>query len=70
MSVVRGGYADHVQAEWTERQIRYSMRDHIHKFSLVKFQLVGRCPTDPEDQDAATVDFRIFVQTKDPSILG
>ncbi|CAM1509561.1 Fc.00g033000.m01.CDS01 [Cosmosporella sp. VM-42] len=58
------------KAAWTEKQIRYSMRDHIHKFSLVRFHLVGSCPENPEDQDSATVDFRIFVQTKDPSVLG
>lgn len=46
------------------------MREHIDKFSVVKFHLVGTAQEDPEDQDSATVDFRIFVQTKDPSILG
>jgi hypothetical protein len=46
------------------------MREHIHKFSVVKFHLVGTAAEDPEDQDSATVDFRIFVQTKDQSILG
>jgi hypothetical protein len=58
------------QAAWTEKQIRYSMREHSHKFSIVKFHLVGTAAEDPEDQDSATVDFRIFVQTKDSSILG
>lgn len=58
------------KAAWTEKQIRYSMRDHIHKFSCVRFHLVGSAQEDPEEQDAATVDFRIFVQTKDPSVLG
>lgn len=46
------------------------MKDHIHKFSKVKFHLVGSAAENPETQDSATVDFRIFVQTKDPSILG
>lgn len=46
------------------------MKDHIHKFSKVKFHLVGSPAEDPETQDSATVDFRIFVQTKDPSLLG
>lgn len=46
------------------------MRNHIHKFSKLKFHLVGSAAEDPETQDSATVDFRIFVQTKDPSILG
>jgi hypothetical protein len=46
------------------------MRNHIDKFSKVKFHLVGTAAENPETQDAATVDFRVFVQTKDPSILG
>jgi hypothetical protein len=46
------------------------MRNHIHKFSKLKFHLVGTAAENPETQDSATVDFRIFVQTKDPSILG
>ncbi|KAJ1323357.1 acyclic terpene utilization AtuA family protein [Microdochium nivale] len=58
------------KAEWTEKQIRHAMRNHMHKFSKLKFHLVGSCPADPQTQDSATVDLRIFVQTKDPSILG
>ncbi|KXJ86085.1 hypothetical protein Micbo1qcDRAFT_126833 [Microdochium bolleyi] len=58
------------KAAWTEKQIRHAMRNHIHKFSKLRFHLVGSCPADPATQDSATVDFRIFVQTKDPSILG
>lgn len=42
----------------------------MNKFTTLKFQLVGSCPEDPDDQNSATVDFRVFVQTKDPSILG
>ena len=58
------------KAEWTEKQIRYSMRNHIDKFSALRFHLVGSEAQDPEDQDAATAFFRIFVQTKDPELLG
>lgn len=46
------------------------MRNHIDKFSVLKFHLIGSAPDDPETQDSATVDLRIFVQTKDASILG
>ncbi|CAK7228054.1 hypothetical protein SBRCBS47491_006774 [Sporothrix bragantina] len=58
------------KAEWTERQIRYAMGKHIEKFSCLKFQLVGSVPENPDNQNAATADFRVFVQTKDPSVLG
>lgn len=46
------------------------MRDHIHKFSKLRFHLVGSPAENPQTQDSATVDFRIFVQTNDPTILG
>ncbi|KAJ5697816.1 hypothetical protein N7488_011500 [Penicillium malachiteum] len=58
------------KAEWTERQIRHSMGKSVEKFSCLKFSLNGWCQEDPENQDVATVDFRIFVQTKDKNLLG
>jgi len=57
------------KAEWTERQIRKSMGKNAEKFSCLKFTLNGYCPEDPRNQDVATVDFRIFVQTKDRSLV-
>ncbi|KXL44419.1 hypothetical protein M433DRAFT_155056 [Acidomyces richmondensis BFW] len=57
------------KAEWTERQIRRSMGKNAEKFSCLKFTLNGYCPEDPRNQDVATVDFRIFVQTKDRSLV-
>ncbi|KAL4894248.1 hypothetical protein BDV59DRAFT_192591 [Aspergillus ambiguus] len=58
------------KAEWTERQIRYSIGKHISNLSLLKFSLNGWCQEDPESQDVATVDFRIFAQTTEPELLG
>ena len=58
------------KADWTERQIRHSMGKHVDKFTCLKFSLNGWCQEDPENQDVATVDFRIFVQTKDKDLLG
>ncbi|KAK5167454.1 uncharacterized protein LTR77_007153 [Saxophila tyrrhenica] len=58
------------KAAWTEKQIRHSMRNHIHKFSKLSFQLIGTPAEDPEDQNSATCDFRVFVQSKDPSTMG
>ena len=57
------------KAEWTERQIRKSMGKNAEKFSCLKFTLNGYCPEDPRNQDVATVDFRIFVQTRDRSLV-
>lgn len=58
------------KAEWTEKQIRHSMGKNADRFSCLKFSLNGWCQEDPENQDVATVDFRIFVQTKDKDLLG
>ena len=57
------------KAEWTERQIRASMGKDADRFSCLKFSLNGYCPDDPWNQDVATVDFRIFVQTNDRSLV-
>ncbi|KAI1324303.1 hypothetical protein F5Y16DRAFT_311270 [Xylariaceae sp. FL0255] len=58
------------KAKWTERQIRYAMRDHIHKSTTLKFSPVGSSADDPTDQNSATADFRVFAQTRDPTIVG
>ncbi|KIM99953.1 hypothetical protein OIDMADRAFT_181238 [Oidiodendron maius Zn] len=57
------------KAEWTERQVRASMGENISRFSCLKFTLNGSCPSDPPNQDVATVDFRVFAQTKDRSLV-
>lgn len=46
------------------------MRDHIHKFTMLKFHVVGSVGEDADTQDAQTVDFRVFAQTRDPTIVG
>ncbi|KAK3116448.1 hypothetical protein LTR53_003174 [Teratosphaeriaceae sp. CCFEE 6253] len=57
------------KAEWTERQVRYSMGKNAERFSVLKFSLNGYSPADPQNQDVATADFRVFVQTKDRSLV-
>ncbi|TKA75002.1 hypothetical protein B0A55_02645 [Friedmanniomyces simplex] len=57
------------KAEWTERQVRHSMGKNAERFSCLKFSLNGYCPDDPRNQDVATADFRVFVQTKDRSLV-
>ena len=46
------------------------MRNHIHKFSHLSFQLIGTPAEDPQDQNSATCYFRIFVRSKDPTVMG
>lgn len=53
-----------------ERQTKARMGDEIKKFSCLKFMIAGAVPTDPQSQEEATVDCRIFVQTADPEILA
>ncbi|KAN0120134.1 DUF1446 domain containing protein [Hyaloscypha variabilis] len=57
------------KAEWTERQVRASMGKNVERFSCLKFTLNGSSPDNPENQDVATVDFRVFAQTKDRSLV-
>jgi hypothetical protein len=58
------------KAEWVERQIRYSAGDAVKELSCFKFSLNGYCPDNPRNQDVATVDLRVFVQTKNQSLVS
>ncbi|KAF2841026.1 DUF1446-domain-containing protein [Patellaria atrata CBS 101060] len=58
------------KAEWTKRQILKSMGENAKKFSVLNFTVNGYSQPDPENQDYATVDFRIFAQTKDQSLVA
>ena len=54
-----------------ERQTIATMGPEIHKkFSCLNFSIAGTVPTDPQSQDEATVDLRIFAQSRDPDILS
>jgi hypothetical protein len=53
-----------------ERQTKARMGDEIKKFSCLKFMIAGEVPADPQSQDEATVDCRIFCQTKDDDLLA
>ncbi|KAB5533429.1 hypothetical protein GE09DRAFT_1227445 [Coniochaeta sp. 2T2.1] len=58
------------KAEWTERQIRKSIGpEAIKELSCLKFTLNGYSPENPRNQEISTVDFRIFVQTKNKSLV-
>ncbi|KAH8587094.1 hypothetical protein B0O99DRAFT_694786 [Bisporella sp. PMI_857] len=75
----RGGYQAEVhyfgcgldiqkKAEMLERQIRHHLVES--RYHTLKFRINGSCPINPRNQDAATVDFRIFAQSKDESALS
>ena len=53
-----------------ERQTIATMGEHVKKFSCLKFTIAGTVPEDPESQDEATVDLRIFAQSQDPDVLS
>ncbi|KAM5341672.1 hypothetical protein ACJ41O_014703 [Fusarium nematophilum] len=57
------------KAEWTERQIRHSIGDRIKDLSCLRFSLNGYSPDNPRNQEVSTVDFRIFVQTKNKALV-
>jgi hypothetical protein len=57
------------KAEWTEKQVRYSMGKNVERFDVLKFTLNGYAPEDPKNQEVATCSLRVFVQTKDRSLV-
>lgn len=53
-----------------ERQTKALMGEHLTRFSCLRFQVAGAVPSDPQSQEEATVDMRIFAQSRDPEILS
>lgn len=58
------------KAAMIESQIRELMGDEVKKFSCLRFQIAGAIPEDPQSQDEATVDLRVFAQTRDAELLS
>ncbi|KAF1817469.1 DUF1446-domain-containing protein [Eremomyces bilateralis CBS 781.70] len=56
------------KARMLERQVRASLDES--KYHCLKFRVSGRCPVDPKNQDAATVDLRIFAQARNEADLA
>ncbi|TKA65718.1 hypothetical protein B0A49_10219 [Cryomyces minteri] len=50
------------KARMMETQIRLLLRPHAHRFTKLAFTKNGSAPDDPTNQNAATVDFRVFAQ--------
>lgn len=58
------------KAKMIERQTLAAMGDYAKEFSCLKFQVAGNVPKDPQSQDEATVDMRIFAQTQNADLLS
>lgn len=51
------------KCQWMEEQARYAIGEELIKqFTMLKFHVHGTSPLNPENQEIATVDFRIFAQ--------
>lgn len=51
------------KCRWMEEQARYAIgEDIIKEFTMLKFHVHGTSPSNPRNQEIATVDFRIFAQ--------
>ena len=57
------------KAEMIELQTRALIGKDIDKFHCLTFTYAGTAALDPRTQDEATVDFRIFAQARDPTVL-
>ncbi|KZL64078.1 duf1446 domain-containing protein [Colletotrichum incanum] len=56
------------KAAFFERQLRHVLDET--SFSCLQFRTNGSCPENPANQDAATVDLRIFAQARDEEELS
>ena len=50
------------KAKMIETQIRHELKPYIHRFTKLEFTINGSSPENPTNQNAATVDFRVFAQ--------
>jgi len=53
-----------------KRQTLARMGPNVDKFTFLNFTIAGTAAEDPPSQDEATVDMRIFAQSKDADILS
>ncbi|KAE8823214.1 hypothetical protein HRS9139_09623 [Pyrenophora teres f. teres] len=57
------------KCKMTEEQIRYAIGPNASRFTTLHFHANGSSPLNAPTQDASTVDFRIFAQTRDPTLV-
>ncbi|KAL5357749.1 hypothetical protein BJX96DRAFT_172820 [Aspergillus floccosus] len=59
------------KCKWTEDQVKEELGPELlKKFTVLKFMQNGTSVSDARNQDVATVDFRIFAQSKDRELLS
>lgn len=58
------------KARMMEAQCRHMLKPYSDKFSKLEFTINGSAAENPTNQNAATVDFRIFVQAPEASDIG
>jgi hypothetical protein len=58
------------KAEMVERQTIESMGHYRKDFHTLKFTVTGSVPENPKNQDEATVDLRIFAQTRNSDLVS
>jgi len=58
------------KANMIETQIRHELRPYIHRFSMLAFTVNGSSPENPTNQNAATMDFRVFAQAPEAEDLA
>ncbi|OQV03598.1 hypothetical protein CLAIMM_08620 [Cladophialophora immunda] len=56
--------------QMVERQTIASMGEYRKEFHVLTFTVTGSSAKDPRNQDEATVDLRIFAQTRNPDIVS
>ncbi|KAH8808491.1 hypothetical protein F5884DRAFT_373006 [Xylogone sp. PMI_703] len=57
------------KAKMLEQQIRHALGD-TSRYHVLKFTLNGSARENPTDQNSATVDFRVFAQSRDVNALA
>jgi hypothetical protein len=58
------------KARMIESQIRHELGLHVKRFTKLEFTINGSSPDNPTNQNAATVDFRVFAQAPEPEDLS
>lgn len=58
------------KAKMIELQTRESIGEYEKEFQTLKFTVTGSVPVNPRNQNEATVDLRIFAQSRNPDVMS
>ncbi|KAF2646387.1 DUF1446-domain-containing protein [Massarina eburnea CBS 473.64] len=58
------------KVELVKQQTLESMGDYQKEFQTLTFNVTGSVPTNPKNQASATVDLRIFAQSRNPDLMS